>query len=57
MKIHHPDKGGDQKLFDSIQRAYKILSNEKKRSDYDRYGEESLKDETPEEQFVEQFGK
>jgi DnaJ-class molecular chaperone len=33
-KIHHPDKGGDQVLFNEILEAYQILSSEK-RTEYD----------------------
>ncbi len=36
---HHPDKGGDEKKFQEINRAYQTLSNTEKRSQYDRYGE------------------
>lgn len=36
---HHPDRGGDQEKFKSIQHAYEILSNEEKRASYDKYGE------------------
>jgi len=36
---HHPDKGGDEAKFKEISSAYEILSDEKKRSLYDQYGE------------------
>lgn len=32
---HHPDKGGDTKTFQEIEEAYRILSDEQKRSEYD----------------------
>ncbi len=32
---HHPDKGGDQKLFTQIQTAYEVLSDPVKRAEYD----------------------
>jgi len=35
---HHPDKGGDEAKFKEASEAYQILSDEKKRSEYDTYG-------------------
>lgn len=38
---HHPDRGGDEKEFSEINNAYKILSDEQLRNEYDtksRYG-------------------
>lgn len=36
---HHPDKqGGDENKFKKINEAYQVLSNEKKREQYDRFG-------------------
>lgn len=36
---HHPDKsGGDDKKFKEINEAYQVLSDEKKRAQYDRFG-------------------
>jgi len=32
---HHPDKGGDTKTFQEIEEAYRILSDENKRHEYD----------------------
>lgn len=37
---YHPDKGGDEKQFKEINEAYQILSDEKKRSQYDQFGQE-----------------
>jgi len=34
----HPDKGGDEKKFKEINEAYQILSNRKKKEQYDRFG-------------------
>lgn len=36
----HPDKGGSEEKFKEINHIYQILSDKKKRSDYDKYGEE-----------------
>ena len=35
---HHPDRGGDPEVFKTIQQAYAILSDPKKRIDYDATG-------------------
>ncbi|MFA6552102.1 MAG: molecular chaperone DnaJ [Candidatus Paceibacterota bacterium] len=36
---HHPDKkGGDEKKFKEINEAYQVLSDDKKRAEYDSYG-------------------
>jgi curved DNA-binding protein len=34
-KRHHPDRGGDSSLFDSVVVAYRTLSNPVSRSEYD----------------------
>mmetsp|Transcript_32616 Transcript_32616/g.82248 ORF Transcript_32616/g.82248 Transcript_32616/m.82248 type:complete len:365 (+) Transcript_32616:155-1249(+) len=39
---NHPDKGGDKAIFQKIQRAYEILSNEELRMVYDHAGHEGL---------------
>jgi len=41
-KKHHPDKGGDEKVFKEINEAYQVLSDEKKRSHYDQFGKEGV---------------
>lgn len=35
---HHPDKGGEEEKFKKINEAYNVLSDEKKRSQYDQFG-------------------
>jgi molecular chaperone DnaJ len=37
-KKHHPDKGGDEDTFKKINEAYQVLSNKKKRQQYDSFG-------------------
>jgi len=37
-KEYHPDKGGDEQKFKEISEAYETLSDEQKRSNYDRFG-------------------
>lgn len=36
---HHPDKGGDEATFKAITEAYSTLSDDKKRREYDSYGQ------------------
>lgn len=36
---YHPDKGGDAEKFKEINEAYQVLSNQEKRSQYDRFGQ------------------
>jgi molecular chaperone DnaJ len=35
---HHPDKGGDEKKFKEINEAYQVLSDDKKKAQYDQFG-------------------
>ena len=35
---HHPDKGGDEARFKEVNEAYQVLSDERKRNQYDQYG-------------------
>ena len=36
---HHPDKGGDESKFKEVNEAYQVLSDDKKRKEYDMYGQ------------------
>lgn len=36
---HHPDKGGDEARFKEITEAYAVLGDEKRRREYDSYGQ------------------
>lgn len=37
-KQHHPDKGGDPVVFDSIVKAYKALTDDESRENWRLYG-------------------
>lgn len=54
----HPDKGGDSKKFQSISNAYNVLSDPKKRENYDRFGNENAnRPQNPHDIFAHFFGK
>jgi curved DNA-binding protein len=36
---HHPDAGGDEEKFKAINEAYQVLSDTKKRKEYDEFGQ------------------
>jgi molecular chaperone DnaJ len=36
---HHPDKGGNESEFKKVNEAYQVLSDDKKRKEYDTYGQ------------------
>jgi len=44
---YHPDKGGDEAKFKEINEAYQILTDDKKRAEYDTYGETFSQGGTP----------
>ena len=37
-KEHHPDKGGDSEKFKEISESYEVLSDKKRKEEYDMYG-------------------
>lgn len=39
---HHPDRGGDQNLFQEIQQAYEVLSDPNRRAQYDRPPQQNI---------------
>lgn len=43
----HPDKGGDPEQFKEVSRAYQILSDDEKRSQYDQLGDEHYRENGP----------
>ncbi|KMZ86887.1 hypothetical protein PVBG_02728 [Plasmodium vivax Brazil I] len=42
IKVHHPDKGGSINKFLQLKLSYDILTNDKKRKMYDKYGHSIL---------------
>jgi DnaJ-class molecular chaperone len=53
-KEHHPDVGGDEKVFKEIQHAYDVLSDPEKRERYDR-GENVDQAEQSKETIAKQY--
>lgn len=39
---HHPDKGGDPEKFKEVAHAYEVLSDDHKKEEYDRLGDEGM---------------
>jgi len=56
-KEYHPDKGGDEQKFKEISEAYETLSDDQKRSNYDRFGHDAgNRDGNPFSGFRNPFG-
>lgn len=53
-KKHHPDMGGDEKVFKDVTIAYEILGDENKRKDYDY--KRNMSNGSSFDQFFSQFG-
>ena len=51
VKKNHPDKGGDPEMFQQVQLAYDVLSDEQRRNTYDTTGET----DKPRDMFTEMF--
>lgn len=49
----HPDKGGDPKKFQQLNKAYNVLTDQEKRAHYDSTGRT---ERTAEEEFAQSFG-
>merc|ERR1712070_266466 len=55
-KKHHPDKGGDPDTFKEMTAAFNVLSDEDKRRNYDRCGDEDGPGADPFSQMFQQRG-
>ncbi|UZJ53250.1 hypothetical protein CBS101457_002570 [Exobasidium rhododendri] len=53
---NHPDKGGDEEVFKIIGEAYRVLSDNNLRADYDRYGKKKPTDEVGLKEATDMFG-
>ncbi|PWN35095.1 DnaJ-domain-containing protein [Meira miltonrushii] len=52
----HPDKGGDEETFKMIGEAYRVLSDNHLRADYDKHGKKKPTDEVGLKEATEMFG-
>ena len=53
---NHPDKGGDEETFKMIGEAYRVLSDNHLRADYDKYGKKKPTDEVGLKEATDMFG-
>lgn len=53
---NHPDKGGDEEKFKMIGEAYRVLSDNHLRADYDKHGKKKPTDEVGLKEATEMFG-
>ncbi|PWN39708.1 DnaJ-domain-containing protein [Ceraceosorus guamensis] len=53
---HHPDKGGDEERFKLIGEAYRVLSDNHLRADYDKHGKKKPTGEVGLHEATEMFG-
>lgn len=53
---NHPDKGGDEEKFKMVGEAYRVLSDNHLRADYDKHGKKKPTDEVGLKEATEMFG-
>lgn len=53
---NHPDKGGDEETFKMVGEAYRVLSDNNLRADYDKYGKKKPTDEVGLKEATDMFG-
>jgi len=53
---NHPDKGGDEETFKMVGEAYRVLSDNNLRADYDKHGKKKPKDEVGIKEATDMFG-
>jgi len=51
-QANHPDRGGDPKLFQSIQQAYEVLIDVERRAHYDQTGSDKVSEPVSKEQVL-----
>ncbi|KAK0556910.1 DnaJ-like protein [Tilletia horrida] len=53
---NHPDKGGDEETFKMVGEAYRVLSDNNLRADYDKHGKKKPAEEVGIKEATEMFG-
>ncbi|KAE8207546.1 hypothetical protein CF327_g7315 [Tilletia walkeri] len=53
---NHPDKGGDEEVFKMVGEAYRVLSDNNLRADYDKHGKKKPNEEVGIHEATEMFG-